>query len=37
MDIKPSNIVYSEVFQKLVFIDFGITEAKYFKKGITKQ
>jgi serine/threonine protein kinase len=24
-DIKPDNIVYSPIFKKLVFIDFGMS------------
>lgn len=27
-DIKPSNIVYSENLEKLVYIDFGFTEVR---------
>jgi serine/threonine protein kinase len=33
LDIKPQNIVYSNIYKKLVFIDFGMSECKYINFG----
>ena len=32
-DIKPDNIMYSQSYQKYVFIDFGISEFRKEKPG----
>lgn len=36
-DIKPENIIFSPSLKKLVFIDFGLSQANYHSIGYMKK